>query len=210
MNISNFIDGWLLISTFTTLFVIIDPPGTVPVFLALTAKMDRAAKKRAARVAALTSLAMIIAFALVGRYLLQLLHISFPALQLSGGFLLFLVAMQLLMGKDVADIEADQKINVALVPLGTPLLAGPGAIVAVMIAVDQANGTIQGWAAVLVAVILMHVVIWLTMRFSVTLSRVLGEGGVLLLTRIAGLLLAAIATQMMVEAVYSFIDAYPS
>lgn len=203
------VDGMLLLTTFTTLFVIMDPPGTIPVFLALTSRMDRGQQRRAARYATFTSFGVIIAFAVLGKYLLNLLHISFPALQLSGGFLLFLVAMQLLMGKEMgAGQSSDERVNVALVPLGTPLLAGPGAIVAVMVSVDQGGSTVQGWVAVLLAVLLMHIVIWMTMRFSIVLSRILGEGGVMLLTRISGLLLAAIATQMMVEAVYAFVRNY--
>lgn len=206
----NIVDWALLLTTFTTLIVIIDPPGTIPVFMALTAKMDREQKRRAAVVAATTSFCVILAFAIIGKYVLNLLHISFPALQLSGGFLLFLVAMQLLMGIDVAPPnQSNGQVNVALVPLGTPLLAGPGAIVAVMVSIDQAGSEPSGLIAVLLAVIIAHLAIWATMFFSVFLSRLLGDGGILLLTRISGLLLAAIATQMMAESIYAFIGSYP-
>ena len=96
-------------------------------------------------------------------------------------------------------------MNVALVPLGTPLLAGPGSIVAVMVAVGQAGTNVGSWIAVIVAVILAHVVMWLTMRFSLALSRFLGPGGIMLLTKISGLLLAAIATQLIMEGIFQFI-----
>lgn len=206
MDWSKVVDATLLGTAFTTLFVVMDPPGTIPVFLALTRNRSRRAQRKMAVQATLTSFGVIVAFAVLGKYILSFLHISIAALQLSGGFLLFLVAMELLMGKDVGgDSSADENVNVALVPLGTPLLAGPGAIVTVMVSVNQGNNTLAGWVAVLLAVILMHVVIWATMRFSVELQRFLGEGGVMLLTRISGLLLAAIATQLMVEAVFDFI-----
>lgn len=213
MDISNFLNVTLLATTFTTLFVIMDPPGTIPVFLALTSKFSPLQKRRAAILATATSFGVIVLFAVLGRYILQFLQISMESLQLSGGVLLFIVAIQLLTTNDSgassdehdANPEGAHRVNAALVPLGTPLLAGPGAIVAVMIAVDQSSGSLPGWSAVILAVVLMHIVIWLTMRFSLLLSNLLGEGGILILTKVAGLLLAAIATQMMMNGVFQFI-----
>ena len=95
-----------------------------------------------------------------------------------------------------------------MVPLGTPVLAGPGSIVAVMMAVSDSGNTVPGWVAVMLAVILIHVVVYLTLRFSVSLGRLLGENGVTILTKIAGVLLAAIATQLTADAVFRFISAY--
>ena len=147
------------------------------------------------------SFGVILTFAILGGQILRLLHISMEALQLSGGVLLFLVAMELLMGTDSSSPDTgDEGVNVALVPLGTPLLAGPGSIVAVMVAVGQAGTNVGSWIAVIVAVVLAHIVMWLTMR-----SRALGPGGIMLLTKISGLLLAAIATQLIMEGIFQFI-----
>lgn len=207
MTLSDIVNVTLLATSFTTLFVIMDPPGTVPVFLALTGRKTKADQRRAAVQATLTSFGVIVLFAVLGQYILRFLQISMEALQLSGGILLFLVAMELLMGHDTGTPDTgDDNVNVALVPLGTPLLAGPGAIVAVMVSVNQGGGTVAGWTAVMAAVILMHVVIWATMRFSVELKRLLGQGGVMVLTKISGLLLAAIATQMIMSAIFQFIQ----
>lgn len=207
MTIDSIINITLLATTFTTLFVIMDPPGTVPVFLALTGKLSRESQSKAAMQATLTSLFVIVGFAVLGNYILKGLQISMQALQLSGGILLFLVAMELLMGKgQYGALDADTNTNIAMVPLGTPLLAGPGAIVAVMVAVNQGHNTVAGWVAVMVAVLLMHLVIWLTMKFSMSLQKLLGDNGVLILTKIAGVLLAAIATQMAATAVFTFIS----
>ena len=154
------------------------------------------------------SFGVILTFAILGGQILRLLHISMEALQLSGGVLLFLVAMELLMGTDSSSPDTgDEGVNVALVPLGTPLLAGPGSIVAVMVAVGQAGTNVGSWIAVIVAVVLAHIVMWLTMRFSLMLSRLLGPGGIMLLTKISGLLLAAIATQLIMEGIFQFIGA---
>ncbi len=208
MDVNSVISVSLLATTFTTLFVIMDPPGTIPVFLALTGRMNRASQDRAATQATLTSLFVIVGFALVGNYILNALQISMEALQVSGGILLFLVAMELLMGTGDFGGDGEVDSNIALVPLGTPLLAGPGAIVAVMVAVNQGKDAVSGWVAVGVAVLLMHLVIWLTMRFSLSLHRLLGDDGVLILTKISGVLLAAIATQLVAGGVFAFISDY--
>lgn len=206
MSLADVVDVTLLATTFTTLFVIMDPAGTIPVFLALTGSYSPADQRRAAVQATVTSFGVIVVFAVLGRYILQFLQISMESLQLSGGVLLFLVAMELLVGHGSGQPDTgDRNVNVALVPLGTPLLAGPGAIVAVMVSVSQGGSTVAGWVAVVVAIVLMHVVMWATMRFSLELSRFLGTGGVMILTKISGLLLAAIATQMIMNAVFTFI-----
>ena len=202
----SFFDVALFATAFTTLTVIMDPIGTVPIFLGLTSRYSQHKQRRAAIQATSVSFGVILTFAILGGQILRLLHISMEALQLSGGVLLFLVAMELLMGTDSgAPDTGDENVNVALVPLGTPLLAGPGSIVAVMVAVGQAGANVGSWVAVVLAVILAHAVMWLTMRFSLMLSRLLGPGGIMLLTKISGLLLAAIATQLIMEGIFMFI-----
>jgi multiple antibiotic resistance protein len=196
----------LFLETFVTLFVIMDPPGTVPVFLALTAKMDRARRNRAARQAILVSFGVVVAFAGFGNQVLTYMHVSLPALEASGGLLLLLIALQLLMGKQEDPAAADH-VNVALVPLGTPLLAGPGAIVATMLAVQGAEGKVSGWLAVGGSIVAVHICLWLAMRFAGVIRRVLRESGTQLVARVAGLLLAAIAVQLMADAVTAFVAA---
>ena len=196
----------LFATSFTTVLVIQDPLGAIPIFLSLTSRQSTDERKRSAREATLVSLAVILVFAIFGRYILKFLGISVPALQTSSGLLLLLVALELLTDK--ADESPDPEAvstNVALVPLGTPLLAGPGAIVAAMVAVESASGSIVGWTSVTAAMIATHVVIWLTLRFSVALHRFLGDSAIRVLTRIFGLLLAAIAVQMIAAGVLAFI-----
>ena len=97
-------------------------------------------------------------------------------------------------------------MNVALVPLGPPLLAGPGAIVATMVFVKDADST-AAWVSIGVGVVAVHLCLWLSMRFASVINRVLKESGTTLITRIAGLLLAAIAVQLMADAIRAFIVA---
>ena len=132
---SSVVDTVLLVEVFVTLFVIMDPVGTVPIFLSLTGGRSQAAARRAAWQAVAVSFLVISLFAFFGQQILSYLHISLPALQGAGGLLLLLVALELLTGKE-QEQTATAGTNVALVPLGTPLLAGPGAIVAVMLFVE--------------------------------------------------------------------------
>jgi multiple antibiotic resistance protein len=204
--VSDPVNTRLFAETFVTLFVIMDPPGTVPVFLALTASMDRRRRNRAALHAVLASFGVIVAFAVFGQQVLTYMHVSVPALEASGGLLLLLIALQLLMG-NTEEPDAADHVNVALVPLGTPLLAGPGAIVATMVAVQGAGGRVADWAAVAASIIAVHACLWLAMRFAGLIRRVLGEGGTQLVARVAGLLLAAIAVQLIADAVLAFVKA---
>lgn len=202
-----FITAQLLGSVFVTLFVIMDPPGTVPIFIALTSSMTADQRVRAARQAVLVAFGVIVAFAVFGRALLGYLHVSLPALQGAGGLLLLLVALELLTGKDELPMSA-QGVNVALVPLGTPLLAGPGAIVATMVFVEQAE-TAPDYVAIGLGVLLVHVSLWLVMRFAGRIRRLLGQSGTTLVTRIAGLLLSAIAVQLVANSVRGFAAGAP-
>jgi multiple antibiotic resistance protein len=199
------LDPRFLGSVYLTLFVIMDPPGIIPIFLALTARRGAKAMAKLALQAALTAFGVITLFALFGERLLSFLGITLPALQASGGLLLLIVALELLTGKTDEPTEVDD-VNVAMVPLGTPLLAGPGAIVATILFVRQADSAPE-ITALIVGIVLIHVTIYLVMRFSTVLARILKPTGILVLTRIAGLLLAAIAVQLIADGVFGFIAA---
>ena len=205
MSIGSVVDITVLLTTFATLIVILDPMGLMPVFLGLTSKLSRTAQRKAAFQASLVSFGVILTFAFLGQQILRALHISMESLKLSGGVLLFLVAMELLTSSDMEQPDTgDDAVNVALVPLGIPLLAGPGAIVAVMVSMAQAQ-TVGSIVGVVGAVVATHVVIWLSVRFALGLSRFLGTGGIMLLTKISGVLLAAIATELVMGGVFDFI-----
>ncbi|KAB1924351.1 MarC family protein [Micromonospora sp. PSH03] len=191
---------------FVTLLVITDPPGMMPIFLALTGPLPARDRNRAAWQAVALALGVIVIFAVAGQTLLDYLHVDLPALQAAGGLLLVLVALELLTGK--ADDPSQQVTsNIALVPLGTPLLAGPGAIVATMLFVQQADG-LGEFSAIAVAILAVMVAVWIVLRFSGGIVKILRPGGIEVLTRIAGLLLAAIAVQLIADAVAAFVTQY--
>jgi multiple antibiotic resistance protein len=187
-----------------TLLVIMDPLGNVPLFLGLVRGRSVREQRRAAWQSVLVALGVIVAFALFGREILRYLGISVPALQGAGGLLLLLVALQLLTGQEQKS-QAVEDVNVALVPLGTPLIAGPGAIVATIVFVQRARG-VRDALALGAGIAVVHLAIWLSLRFSLVLIRVIREGGIHLLTRIAGLLLSAIAVQLLAEGALGFAE----
>lgn len=206
MNITDFFDARLFMSATITLIVIMDPPGTVPVFLSLTGRKSVAFRAKAARQAVLVSLLVISLFAVAGQAILSYLGIGIPALQGAGGLLLLLIALQLLTGKNGGEAEtAGDDINVALVPLGTPLLAGPGAIAATIVFVRQADGRVGAYVALGLAIVTVHVTLYLCMRYSGVVIRLIKESGITLLAKIAGLLLAAIAVELVANSVRGFI-----
>ena len=189
---------------FVTLLVIIDPAGTVPLFLGLTRGRSPRTRHKLAWQAAAVAFGVIVAFALFGQTILHYLGVGLPALEGAGGLLLLLVALELLTGKsDEPTSEQRARTNVAFVPLGTPLLAGPGAIVATMLYVQRVHHFTDVISLGL-AIIAVFIVVWLAMRFSTVIQRVLTDNGVELLTRISGLLLAAISVQLIATAVLAF------
>jgi multiple antibiotic resistance protein len=192
---------------FVTLLVIVDPPGMVPVFLALTGTLPAKERIRAGTQAVLLALGVIVIFAVAGQTLLDYLHVQLPALQGAGGLLLVLVALQLLTGKTDEPSEQTGTTNVALVPLGTPLLAGPGAIVATMLFVQRADG-VGDYTVIGLAIFAVMLTVWLVLRFSGGIVKLLRPSGIEVLTRIAGLLLAAIAVQLIADSVAAFVELY--
>lgn len=190
------------IQAFVTLLVILDPPGATPIFLGLVADKSKRERIQLAWQAALVSLIVIAFFSIFGRFILEYMNVSIEALQAAGGLLLLYVALELLTGRDMGGNEGKVN-NIALVPLGTPLLAGPGAIVATMIFVQQIETPSQS-LGLIAAVVAVHVVIAISLMASTTILGIIKDSGVTLLARIAGLLLAAIAVQMLVDAIKAF------
>ena len=189
---------------FVTLFVILDPPGAAPIFLGLASGKSVKEQRKLAWQAAFVSLIVIISFALFGNALLDYLNISLAALQGAGGILLLITGLGLLTGA-LDESESASTQNIALVPLGTPLLAGPGAIVTTMLYVQKADNG-QQLTALALAIIAVHLIIGLTFMFSTKILAVIKDAGVTLLARIAGLLLSAIAVEMIVSAIKSFFN----
>lgn len=200
------VDVALFVSAFATMFVIIDPTGNLPVFMALTTKASERNRRRIAFQANFIAFILLMIFGFFGFQLFSALGISQMALQLSGGLLLLLVALQLLTGVEQDPGDGDGSVSVAMVPLGMPLLAGPGGIVAFMILVEEAGEDIVRVLTVVVGLALVLFISWIFMRFASPIMKLLGDSGIMLLTRLAGMLLAAIAAQLIINGVIAVVE----
>jgi multiple antibiotic resistance protein len=191
-----------------TLLVIMDPPGAVPVFLAVTRSMSAGQRTRAARTAVIAAFAVIVVFAAVGEQVLSYLKVSVPALQAAGGLLLLLVAAQLMLGTDGPQRhgEPTDSLSIAMVPLATPLLAGPGAIATTILFARQTDA-VRDVTAIGAGIAAVHIVLWVALRFAGVLRRLIRDTGVMLLSRVAGVVLAAIAVQLIADGVIGFVSA---
>lgn len=191
------VDFSALGETLVTLVVIMDPVGIAPVFLTMTAGMNPAERRRSIVRATLAAGGLVLGFALVGQAVLDYLGVSIEALSIAGGLLLLLVALEMLRG---IDSEPGTTEDVALVPLATPLVAGPGAI-ATVIVLSRRYDDAAGQAAVVLGIVLAVAAVGLAMLAAERLSDVLPSGFVGFLTRVFGLLLSAIAVQLVIDGV---------
>ncbi len=183
--------------TFVTLLVIMDPFAAAPIFIALTRQMPPGERRRAAVRATLAAATLVIGFALIGQALFDYLDVSIESLSIAGGLLLLLVALEMLRGMDE---PTDEDTDVALVPLATPLVAGPGAIATVIILSEQNPGG-SGRAGVLLGIVAALLAVFVALILADRLSRFLPASLIAFLTRVFGLLLSAIAVQLVVDGV---------
>ena len=198
------IDAAFLITAFATLFVVIDPPGLVPMFIALTTGMDPAHRNRMARRACLIAAALLTLFGIAGDSILGFIGISFPAFRIAGGILLFLTALDMLFERRTQRREgqhADPDHDPSVFPLATPLIAGPGAIATMILLTGQGGGDWTATFAVLGLMAVMMLATYLFLLASPPLERLLGRTGTLVITRLLGMLLAALSVQFVIDGV---------
>lgn len=188
--------------TFVTLFVITDPIGNAPIFVAITRRLTPRERQQAAVRAVLAAGALIIGFAVFGEVILRYLHVSLGSLSIAGGLLLMLVALEMLRGSDFPGGDPDEPENVALVPLATPLVAGPGAI-ATSIVLWRAHPSFAGHVSVLLAIVLAVACVGAALILAERVTRATSPAILAFLTRVFGLLLSAIAVQLVVDGVRS-------
>ena len=198
-----------LTSTFVTLIVIVDPPGLAPIFVGLTQGMTRESRRQVANRAAIIATCVLAFFGLIGAPLLQFLGISIPAFRIAGGLLLFWIAFEMVFERRNARksttakiaIDEDHIRNVAAFPLAIPLMAGPGAITASILTAGAANGDPLKIGGFLIVIAIIMVLAWLVFLVAERMSRFLGITGNVVLTRLLGLLLAALAVQFVLDGV---------
>ena len=196
------------ISALLTLLVVVDPVGLVPTFLAVTEDLPRPSRRSVAVRSSIIAGAILIGTALIGDWLLHTLSISLPAFRIAGGLLLFSIASQMVFGvrlrreSEEAEEAVEEHVrNIAAFPLAIPLLAGPGAIAATVLLAGRAGGNLTLIAILIGVVVLVAFACFLALLFAERIGRYLGLTGNIVLSRLLGVLLAALAVQYVVDGV---------
>ena len=192
-----------------TLLVTLDPAGLAPVFLGLTLGMSRSQKREVALRASLIAFAILGLFAFGGRFVMDALGISIPAFRIAGGLLLFYIAFDMIFElraerrEELASsaVSVDHVRNVAAFPLAIPLMAGPGSITATMLLAGRASGQYAELAGLMTIVAVTMTIAYLTLLLADRVSGLLGSTGKIVLTRMLGVVLAALAVQFVVDGV---------
>lgn len=196
----------LAVRTFLTMFVVVDPVGLVPMYLALVGSRSAAGRRRVALRAVLVAGAVLFAFAIGGDWLLGRLGISLDAFRVAGGVLLFRIAVRMVFAQHERETKAEQeeargRQDVSVFPLGIPIIAGPGALASLMILVGEARPHAWGLPLVLGLTAVVLLLSYLALRLAERLGRLLGQTGVNVVTRVLGILLAALAVQYVADGV---------
>lgn len=189
----------------SSIFFLVDPFAALPTFLAVTAGADRKRRRMMARKASLTAWVVLSAFSLAGQYLFRIFGITLAAFEIAGGIILLLIGLDMLQAKrsptqesEEEAAEATSKEDAGIVPLGVPMLAGPGSITSVMVLVGQVRIWWQ-MAAILGSIFVTAVACFLVLGNSDKVAKALGETGIRILVRVMGLLLVALAVQYFVN-----------
>ncbi len=196
----------LALRAFLTLFVVVDPIGIAPVFIGLAGGRPPEERGRIARNAVGVAGLVLLAFALFGSWLFERLGISMDAFRIAGGVLLFRIAVGMVLAaheRETREEEEESRArqDVSVFPLAIPLIAGPGALASVMILVAQAGADLRRQAVVVAMGALVLFLTWLALRLSGALGRLLRRTGVNVVTRVLGVLLAALAVQYVADGV---------
>lgn len=198
------------LAAFATLLVVVDPPGVVPMFVALT-KGETPAHRRTILIrAVLIAFGAALFFLVAGRAVLSYLGVTVHAFSISGGILLFVAAMPMLFGQrgGLQSPESKEKPtagqDIAVFPLAMPLLSGPGTIATILLLTSQAGGGFQKLIAIGIAIAAVFLVAFVTLYLGARLIRLVGEGGVDIATRVMGIVLAALAVQYVLNGITGY------
>jgi multiple antibiotic resistance protein len=190
--------------TFVTLVVIMDPIGAAPIFVTLTRNLEPDARRRAALRASAAALGLVLLFAAGGEAVLRYLGVSIESLSIAGGLLLLLLALEMLRGLDVPEDVSDD-VDVALVPLASPLVAGPGAIATAMV-LARRYGSTEGRVGVFAGILCAVAVVGVSLLVADWVARRLPPAFTHFVTRVLGLLLAGIGMQLILNGIHGSFD----
>ncbi|MCJ7725354.1 MAG: MarC family protein [Acidimicrobiia bacterium] len=203
MNIETFAT-----TAFLTLFVIVDPIGLSSLFLSVTERLSPQRRRSTALRAVLIAGGILIVFLFGGGPLFEYLGVSVDALRIAGGLLLFKLAFDMVLARrerqtDAEEEESHHRDDVAVFPLGIPLIAGPGAFATILVLEVAADGRVSYIATLIGALLAVLVIVYLGFRLAIPIQRVLGETGIAVVTRVLGIILAALSVQLVIDGVVS-------
>jgi len=188
-----------LLKATISLFIVVDPFGNIPIFVGLTSDMDPERRARAFRMAVITGFILLMIFAIAGRWVLKIFNITLYSFRIAGGILLLFLALELLMREKVyAKISPEES---GAVPLGVPLLVGPGAITATIINLESV-----GFSATAISVAIVCLITWIVLKFIEPIHRLLGKVGSTVVSKVMAMLLAAIAVQFILEGISEYLS----
>ncbi len=187
-----------ILAVFITFFAVIDPIGTVPVFIAVTDQYDQKTKRRIALLSAFIAMCVLLFFVIVGEFVLQALSIPLPAFQISGGIILFLFALNMIFGdskpeEEIRLLDQSHK-DTAVFPLAVPSIASPGAMLAAVLLTK--NSVYSIWEQVQTAAVMISVLLltYVLMLLAGWINKIIGSSGASVISRVMGLILASVAT----------------
>jgi multiple antibiotic resistance protein len=196
---------------FVTLWVVIDPLGTLPVFLTVTSGVEEHTRRRAAILAVLISFAVLVFFVFAGHWLLRSMDVSIYSFQIAGGIVLFLFALTMIHGNVHPEIHplSERPIDLAIYPLAIPSIASPGAMLAAVVLTDDAGPDLFGRMATVATFALVLLLTLLILLAAGPISRVIGRGGSSVISRVMGMILAALAVDLVLTAVSQWLSLPP-
>lgn len=194
------------LTAFLTLFVIIDPVGLSSLFLVITDGQSRQRRRSTALRAVLIAMVILLVFLFVGEPLLRYIGVSIDALRIAGGLLLFKLAFDMVLGRrerqtEDEEEEAHQRDDVAVFPLAIPLIAGPGAFATILVLATEINNQPEYLAILIAALLLVLLCVYVGFRLATPIHKALGDTGTAVITRVLGIILAALAVQLVIDSV---------
>lgn len=184
------------LATFIIFFAVIDPVGTVPVFIAVTSRFDDKSKRRIALIASLVSAGVLLFFVVVGELILTAMSIPLAAFQVAGGIVLFLFALSMIFGESKPEEEvrlAEDHHETAIFPLAVPSIAGPGAMLAAVLMTESAHFSLWEQVQTVIVMFAVLLVVYILMLGSEFINKIIGKSGASVVSRIMGLILSSVA-----------------
>lgn len=199
------------LAIFIPIFVIVDSPGLIPVYISLTERFDEKEKKKIVNKAVITASIVLIIFAFFGNFILDILNITIEAFEVAGGILLFIIAIEMLFAKKSRTVhseeqekEALEREDIAIFPLAIPLLTGPGAITTV-INLMNISETITEKFMIIISIFLTFLIAKIILNKSALIIKYVGKTGIQVITRVSGIIVAAIAIQFIMNGIHGFL-----